>query len=65
MSNNFLSQYLEDIFKTYKSGKTTEPSFYPDLKKLLEAFLTSKGVTPHVTIEERKTKSTSKKVYFE
>ncbi len=56
-NKNLLQDYLQDIFKTYKSGKPTEPSFYPDLKKLLEAFLKSKGVAPHVTIEERKTTS--------
>jgi hypothetical protein len=52
-----LKVYFQNIFRTSKSGRPTEPSFYPDLKKLLEEFLTSKGVAPHITIEERKTES--------
>ena len=49
-----LGHYLEDIHKTYKAGDATEPSYYPDLKKLLESFLKSKGVDPNITIEAKK-----------
>jgi len=50
-----LKHYFQDIFKTYKTGDSTEPSFYPDLKKLLESFLKSKGIDPNITIQPRKT----------
>ena len=52
-----LKQYFQDIFKTYKPGDATEASFYPDLKKLLEAFLKSKRIDPSITIQPKKIKA--------
>ena len=52
-----LKQYFQNIFKTYKTGDSTEPSFYPDLKKMLEDFLKSKGIDPNITVQPKKTKA--------
>jgi predicted type IV restriction endonuclease len=52
-----LKQYFQNILKTYKTGDSTEPSFYPDLKKMLENFLKSKGIDPNITVQPKKTKA--------
>jgi len=52
-----LNQYFKDIYKTYKTGDATEASYYPDLKKLLENFLKSKGISPNITVQSKKTKA--------
>lgn len=52
-----LKQYFKDIYKTYKAGDATEPSYYPDLKKLSESFLKSKGFDPNITIQPKRTKA--------
>lgn len=31
-----LEQYFQDIFNTTKTDDATEPSYYPDVKRLLE-----------------------------
>ncbi|MFH1048706.1 MAG: type ISP restriction/modification enzyme, partial [Patescibacteria group bacterium] len=46
-------QYLQRIYKTYLAGDASERSFYPDLKKLVEDFLESKGFRANITIESR------------
>jgi len=50
-----LQEYLKDVFKTYKTSDATEASYYTDLKKLLENFLTSKGIVPNITIQPKRT----------
>ena len=52
-----LEEYLKKIHKTFSAGATTERSFYPDLKNLLEDFLLSKNTNPNITIEAKKTKA--------
>lgn len=52
---NMLSQYLCDIFRTSKSNDSTEASYYPDLKKLLESYLVKKGRVPNITVIPKKT----------
>jgi len=52
-----LNQYLQNILKTFKSGDTTEPSFYPTLKNLIEEFSKSKGVTANITIQPKRIKA--------
>ena len=32
-----LEEYFKDIFNTTKTGDATEESYYPDLKRLIEA----------------------------
>jgi len=49
-----LNQYFKNIYKTYKTGDTTEPSYYPDLKILIEDFLKSKGKVANITVQARK-----------
>ncbi|MBA7471919.1 hypothetical protein ES707_07231 [subsurface metagenome] len=49
-----LNQYLQNILKTFKSGDTTEPSFYPNLKNLIEEFSKSKGITTNITIQPKR-----------
>ena len=38
-----LDDYLKGIFKTAKQADATEPSYYPALKDLLEAFAAESG----------------------
>lgn len=38
-----LKQYFQNIFNTAKAGDTTEESYYPDLKQLIEAWAEQKG----------------------
>jgi len=45
-----LEKYFKEIHKIYSTGKATEPSFYPALKKLLEAYF-ERGLA---NIEEKK-----------
>ena len=52
-----LNQYFQDIHKTHKAGDATEPSYYSDLKKLLDSFLKSKGFDSNITIQSKKTKA--------
>lgn len=49
-----LEQYFQDILKIFKSGDATEPSFYSELKKLLEKFSNSKGITANITIQPKR-----------
>ena len=46
-------KYLKRIHKTSGAGDASERSFYPDLKKLVEDFLESKGFKANITIESR------------
>lgn len=52
-----LEQYLKNIFKTYKAGDATEPSYYGHLKSLLEKFLETKGGQANITIQPKRTKA--------
>jgi hypothetical protein len=52
-----LNQYFEDILKTFRSGNTTEPSFYPDLKNFIERFSKSKGIPINITIQPKRTEA--------
>lgn len=47
------SRYLQKIHKTSGAGDASERSFYPDLKKMVEDFLESKGFKANITIESR------------
>lgn len=47
------SRYLQKIHKTNGAGDASERSFYPDLKKMVEDFLESKGFRANITIESR------------
>lgn len=49
-----LNQYFQNILKTFKSGDATEPSFYSDLKNLIEEFSKSKGITANITIQPKR-----------
>jgi len=49
-----LEQYFKDILKTFKTGDTTEPSFYSELKKLLETFSRAKGIDASITIQPKR-----------
>ncbi len=49
-----LNKYFKNILKTFKTGDTTEPSFYPDLKNLIEEFSRSKGITTNITIQPKR-----------
>jgi len=46
-------KYLQKIHKTNSAGDASERSFYPDLKKMVEDFLESKGFKADITIESR------------
>lgn len=50
-----LNEYFQDIFKTSKTKDATEPSYYPDLKKLLVTYLEEKGRVPNITVNPKKT----------
>jgi hypothetical protein len=50
-----LKKYLQDIFKTSRNRDATEPSYYPDLKKLLETYLVKKEKIPNITVNPKKT----------
>ena len=53
-----LDDYLKGIFKTAKQADATEPSYYPALKVLLEAFADSSGhAKAHVTVLPKKTEA--------
>lgn len=52
-----LNRYFEDIFKTYKTGDATEPSYYGDLKKLLESLGQAKNRNFHVTSLPKRTEA--------
>lgn len=52
-----LDNYFQDIFKTYKTGDATEPSYYGDLKKLLENWSQTKGKNFHVTPLPKRTEA--------
>jgi len=49
-----LNQYFQNILKTFKAGDTTEPSFYSDLKALVEESSKSKGITVNITIQPKR-----------
>lgn len=49
-----LNQYFKHILKTFKTFDTTEPSFYSDLKSLIEEFSKSKGITANITIQPKR-----------
>lgn len=49
-----LDKYFQNILKTFKTGDTTEPSFYSDLKSLIEEFSKSKGITTNITIQPKR-----------
>ncbi|MDO8503137.1 MAG: type ISP restriction/modification enzyme [bacterium] len=49
-----LQKYLDDILKTARTGDATEPSYYPDLKNLLQNFLSGKGFDPSITIQAKR-----------
>lgn len=50
-----LGDYIKGIFNTSRLGDATEASYYPDLKKLLETYLITKGRIPNITVIPKKT----------
>ena len=52
-----LQQYFEDLFKTGKKGDAREESYYPDLKKLLEAWGEKHKKKIHATSLPKKTEA--------
>ncbi len=53
-----LDDYLKGLLKTAKQADATEPSYYPVLKVLLEAFAESSGhAKAHVTVLPKKTEA--------
>ena len=56
---NIYHSYLKSIYKTYMSGDATEPSYYPQLKELLENFAKESGKVAGVTVQPKKTKAGS------
>jgi len=53
-----LDEYLKGIFKTATQADATEPSYYPVLKVLLEAFAESSGhAKAHFTVLPKKTEA--------
>ena len=53
-----LDEYLKGIFKTAKQADATEPSYYPALKSLLEAFAEESGLSKvQVTSQPKKTEA--------
>lgn len=54
---NIYRSYLKSIYKTYMSGDATEPSYYPQLKELLENFAKESGKVAGVTVQPKKTKA--------
>lgn len=53
-----LKEYLKEIFKTAQKGDATEPSYYPALKDLLEAFAQESSLAKvQVTSQPKKTEA--------
>jgi len=53
-----LKEYLREIFETAKQADATEPSYYPALKDLFEAFAKESGHTKaQVTAQPKKTEA--------
>lgn len=48
------NEYFQDIFKTSRIGDATEASYYPDLKNLLNKFLSKKGFDPSITVQPKR-----------
>lgn len=48
------NEYFQDIFKTSRIGDATEASYYPDLKNLLNQFLSKKGFDPSITVQPKR-----------
>ena len=49
-----LKNYFQDIVNTFKTGDTTEPSFYPDLKKFIGDFSKSKRISLNITVQPKR-----------
>lgn len=54
---NIYRSYLKGIYKTYMTGDATEPSYYSQLKELLENFGKELGKAAGVTVQPKKTKA--------
>jgi len=50
-------EYLFDLFKTINAGNVREESYYPDLKKLIEAYATQNKKEITVTVLPKKTEA--------